>query len=48
MLVDRAVVDAGVVVVGSGLRSSKLALPGDALAAVPGAEVVEGLARPVA
>jgi prolyl-tRNA editing enzyme YbaK/EbsC (Cys-tRNA(Pro) deacylase) len=46
VLLDRAVVDAGLVVVGSGLRRSKLALPAEALAAVPGAEVVEGLARP--
>jgi prolyl-tRNA editing enzyme YbaK/EbsC (Cys-tRNA(Pro) deacylase) len=46
VLVDRAVVDAGVVVIGSGVRRSKIALPGDALAAVPGAEVVDGLAQP--
>ena len=48
VLVDRAVVDAGVVVVGSGVRRSKLALPGDALAELPAAEVIEQLARPVA
>ena len=48
VLVDRAVVTAGLVVVGSGLRRSKLALPGDALAELPAAEVIEGLARPVA
>jgi len=48
VLVDRAVVDAGVVVVGSGVRRSKIALPGDALAELPGAEVIEQLARPVA
>jgi prolyl-tRNA editing enzyme YbaK/EbsC (Cys-tRNA(Pro) deacylase) len=48
VLVDRAVVDAGLVVVGSGIRRSKLALPGEALGSVPAAEVVEGLARPVA
>ncbi len=35
---------AGDVVIGSGLRRSKLALPGAALADLPGAEVVEGLA----
>ncbi len=34
------------VVVGSGLRASKLALPGSLVAALPGAEVVERLARP--
>ena len=47
VLVDRAVVDAGVVVVGSGVRRSKLALAGTALAKLPGAEVIEDLARPV-
>ena len=48
LLVDGAVVEAGVVVVGSGVRRSKLALPGAALAEVPGAEVIDQLARPVA
>ena len=45
VLVDRRVVDQPVVVVGSGLRRSKLALPGAALADLPGAEVLD-LARP--
>lgn len=45
LLVDAAVVAAPWVVVGSGLRRSKLALPGAALALLPGAEVVEGLGR---
>lgn len=44
LLVDRAVVDTPTVVVGSGLRRSKLALPGAWLAGLPGAEVVDGLA----
>jgi prolyl-tRNA editing enzyme YbaK/EbsC (Cys-tRNA(Pro) deacylase) len=48
VLVDRAVVEAGVVVVGSGVRRSKLAVTGIALASLPGAEVIDGLARPVA
>ena len=46
LLVDAAVAAARAVVVGSGLRASKLALPGALLAALPEAEVVEGLARP--
>ena len=46
LLVDAAVAAAPAVVVGSGLRGSKLALPGALVAALPGAEVVEGLARP--
>lgn len=46
LLVDAAVVATPVVVVGSGLRRSKIVLPGAALAALPGAEVVEGLGVP--
>jgi len=34
----------GVVIIGSGLRRSKIALPGSLLAGLPGAEVVEDLA----
>lgn len=41
ILIDRAVVDAGVVVIGSGIRGSKIAIDGSALAELPGAEVIE-------
>lgn len=34
----------GVVIIGSGVRRSKIALPGSLLATAPGVEVVEGLA----
>jgi prolyl-tRNA editing enzyme YbaK/EbsC (Cys-tRNA(Pro) deacylase) len=44
LLVDAAVLEAGVVVVGSGLRGSKLVLPAARLAELPGAEVCLGLA----
>ncbi len=44
VLVDRAVLDRAIVVIGSGLRRSKIALPPDALADLPGAEVIDGLA----
>jgi prolyl-tRNA editing enzyme YbaK/EbsC (Cys-tRNA(Pro) deacylase) len=44
VLVDAAVTAAGVVVIGSGIRGSKLELPGEALADLPGAVVLEGLA----
>jgi prolyl-tRNA editing enzyme YbaK/EbsC (Cys-tRNA(Pro) deacylase) len=44
VLVDRAVLDRGVVVIGSGLRRSKLALPSSALAELSRAEIVDGLA----
>jgi prolyl-tRNA editing enzyme YbaK/EbsC (Cys-tRNA(Pro) deacylase) len=46
LLVDEAVVAAPAVVVGSGLRRSKLVVPGAALAALPGAQVVAALGRP--
>ena len=45
LLVDAAVVGAGPVVVGSGIRASKLVLPGELLARLPGAEVLAGLGR---
>jgi prolyl-tRNA editing enzyme YbaK/EbsC (Cys-tRNA(Pro) deacylase) len=44
VLVDAAVVSAGAVVIGSGIRGSKLELPGAALADLPGAVVLDGLA----
>lgn len=44
LLVDTRVLDVDVVVIGSGVRRSKLLLPGRLLADWPGAEVVEGLA----
>jgi prolyl-tRNA editing enzyme YbaK/EbsC (Cys-tRNA(Pro) deacylase) len=46
LLLSPEVAAAEAVVVGSGIRGSKLAVPGAVLAALPGAEVVEGLARP--
>lgn len=45
VLVDAAVVEQSVLVMGSGVRASKLLLAGAVLARVPGVEVVEGLAR---
>src|SRR5437016_10709090 len=41
VLVDAAVASAPDVIIGSGLRGSKLALPGKALAELPGAQVIE-------
>lgn len=43
LLVDARVVDIDVAIVGSGVRRSKLLLPGRLLAELPRAEVVEGL-----
>ena len=45
ILVDVAVADLPLAIIGSGVRRSKLALPGSALAALPGA-AVDDLARP--
>jgi prolyl-tRNA editing enzyme YbaK/EbsC (Cys-tRNA(Pro) deacylase) len=45
VLVDALVAAAQRVVVGSGVRRSKLALPGSLLGRLPGAAVIEGLAR---
>jgi len=47
LLVDAAVAAAGPVVIGSGLRRSKLVLRGAVLAGLPAARVVEGLGLPV-
>lgn len=44
LLIDPRVLDIDVTVIGSGVRSSKLLLPGAQLADLPGAEVVDGLA----
>ena len=44
VLVDAAVLRRDVVVIGSGLRRSKIALPAATLADLPTAEVIEGLA----
>ncbi|MGH3158000.1 MAG: YbaK/EbsC family protein, partial [Streptosporangiaceae bacterium] len=45
VLVDAAVAAAPRVVIGSGVRRSKLTVPGLVLARLPGAEVVDGLGR---
>jgi prolyl-tRNA editing enzyme YbaK/EbsC (Cys-tRNA(Pro) deacylase) len=47
VFVDAAVVAAGPVVVGSGIRASKVVLPGALLADLPAARVVDGLGVPV-
>jgi prolyl-tRNA editing enzyme YbaK/EbsC (Cys-tRNA(Pro) deacylase) len=47
VLVDAAVLDVPAAMIGSGVRRSKIILPGSALADIPGAEVVEGLGRPL-
>jgi prolyl-tRNA editing enzyme YbaK/EbsC (Cys-tRNA(Pro) deacylase) len=48
ILIDSQVAAAGLVVIGSGTRGSKIAVSGDVLAALPGAEVLDGLGLPQA
>ena len=45
VMVDAAVAASAQVVIGSGVRRSKLALAGKTLADLPGAQVIDGLAR---
>jgi prolyl-tRNA editing enzyme YbaK/EbsC (Cys-tRNA(Pro) deacylase) len=45
LLIDAVVADTETVVIGSGLRRSKIAVPGAELAKLPGAEVIDGLGR---
>src|SRR3954470_12274456 len=47
ILVDARVAAVPHVVIGSGVRHSKIAVAGPALGALPGAQVIEGLARDV-
>ncbi len=47
VLIDPAVAAADLLVIGSGTRGSKLAVPGSALAALPTAQVLEGLSQPL-
>lgn len=47
ILIDRAVAEHKWVIVGSGLRRSKLVLPGSALPLLPGAVVLDGLGQTI-
>jgi prolyl-tRNA editing enzyme YbaK/EbsC (Cys-tRNA(Pro) deacylase) len=47
VLVDEGVAKTGSVVIGSGIRGSKLRLPGRLVAAIPSAQVLPGLGVPV-
>jgi prolyl-tRNA editing enzyme YbaK/EbsC (Cys-tRNA(Pro) deacylase) len=47
ILIDARVAATPYVIIGSGVRHSKIALPGAALVRLPGAEVVDGLAKPI-
>lgn len=45
LLIDSVVADLPELVIGSGIRASKLLIPGPVLAALPNAEVIEGLGQ---
>ena len=45
ILIDKAVADSDYVIIGSGIRKSKLAVPGSFLASLPNAQVLEGLGQ---
>jgi prolyl-tRNA editing enzyme YbaK/EbsC (Cys-tRNA(Pro) deacylase) len=45
LLIDQAVAAAPELVVGSGIRGSKILIPGEVLVKLAGAEVIEGLGR---
>jgi prolyl-tRNA editing enzyme YbaK/EbsC (Cys-tRNA(Pro) deacylase) len=47
VLIDRRVVETDVILIGSGVRASKLLLPGALLGELPGAQTVDDLAIPV-
>ena len=47
VLIDSRVAEARELIIGSGIRGSKILLSGAALASLPGAEVVEGLANEI-
>ena len=47
VLIDSRVAEARELLIGSGIRGSKILLSGAALASLPGAEVVEGLANEI-
>jgi prolyl-tRNA editing enzyme YbaK/EbsC (Cys-tRNA(Pro) deacylase) len=47
ILVDKAVAESPELIIGSGIRGSKLLITGAQLTALPGAEVIEDLAKPV-
>lgn len=45
ILVDKAVADSEYVIIGSGIRKSKLAIPGKLFASLPNVQVLNGLAK---
>jgi prolyl-tRNA editing enzyme YbaK/EbsC (Cys-tRNA(Pro) deacylase) len=46
IFIDRRVIETEVVIIGSGVRHSKILLPGDVLGRLPGVQVIDDLATP--
>lgn len=46
IFVDKAVADSARVIIGSGIRKSKLSVEGSLFANLPGVQIIEGLAQP--
>lgn len=47
IFVDSRVIESDLVIIGSGIRRSKIVLPGAVLARLPGVRVIEGLGKPI-
>ena len=47
VFVDARVADVPEAIIGAGIRGAKVSLPGEVLCALPGVEVIEGLAREI-
>ncbi len=47
VLVDSRIAETDVIIIGSGIRASKILIPGALLARFPGVEVIEGLGRSI-
>ena len=45
VLVDKAIADSGHVIIGSGVRKSKLLIPGNFFASLPNVQILEGLGQ---
>jgi prolyl-tRNA editing enzyme YbaK/EbsC (Cys-tRNA(Pro) deacylase) len=48
LLIDARVAEVPLAIVGAGIRGAKVAVPGEVLASLPGAQVIDGLAKEVA
>jgi prolyl-tRNA editing enzyme YbaK/EbsC (Cys-tRNA(Pro) deacylase) len=47
ILIDKAVVDSGYAIIGSGIRKSKIIIPGNVLSAIPNVQVLESLGNKI-